>query len=195
MQTSRKKIAIFASGSGTNAENLIRYFSGSDAVSVELILTNNPAAGVIERSNNLNISCMVFTRKDFYDSDVVLNSLLEKKIDLVVLAGFLLLVPEKLILAFEKSIINIHPALLPGFGGKGFYGNYVHEAVLVSGSILSGITIHYVNTKFDEGELIFQAACHIAKDETADSLSTKIHTLEYNYFPVVVEKLLDLLQN
>ena len=185
-----KRIAVFASGSGTNAENLVHYFSNSDQVKVELILCNNPAAGVIDRAKNLDVPCFVFNRKDFYESTLVLNRLLEKKIDLVVLAGFLWLIPTNMIAAFEKKIINIHPALLPGVGGKGFYGMIVHQAVIDSKSLLSGITIHYVNEKFDEGEIIFQAACHINKQDSAEALAKKIHKLEYSYFPVVVEKVL-----
>ena len=185
-----KKIAVFASGSGTNAENLIRYFSNSGRAKVELVLCNNPVAGIIERARNLGVPSVVFNRKDFYESTMVLNQLLEKKIDLVVLAGFLWLIPWNIIATFEKKIINIHPALLPGFGGKGFYGMKVHQAIIDSKSLLSGITIHYVNEKFDEGEIIFQAASHVNKEDTAESLAKKIHELEYSYFPVVVEKVL-----
>jgi phosphoribosylglycinamide formyltransferase-1 len=190
VKNSLKKIAVFASGSGTNAENLVHYFSRSETARVTLILTNNSSAGVIERAKNLNIPCLVFNRKDFYESDNILNRLTEEKTDLIVLAGFLLLVPDKMIRAFEKKIVNIHPALLPGFGGKGFYGNNVHQSVIDSGSILSGITIHHVNEKFDEGEIIFQAACHVSRQDTAVSLAEKIHALEYRYFPVVIEKVL-----
>ncbi len=186
-----KKIAVFASGSGSNAENLVRYFHSSTKAKVECILTNNSKAGVIERAAQLDVPCTIFSRKDFFESNDVLIFLQEKKIDLVVLAGFLLLVPQNLLRAFEKKIINIHPALLPGFGGKGFYGANVHKAVIESGNLLSGITIHYVDEKFDAGEIIFQAACYIEKNETAESLASKIHELEHRYFPVVVEKILD----
>ncbi len=181
---------MFASGSGTNAENLIRYFSNSDIAKVELVLCNNPATGVLERAKNLGVPFYLFNRKDFSESTVILNQLLEKEIDLIVLAGFLWLIPKNIITSFGKKIINIHPALLPGFGGKGFYGMNVHQAVIDSKSLLSGITIHYVNEKFDEGEIVFQAACHINKEDTAESLAQKIHELEYRYFPVVVEKVL-----
>jgi phosphoribosylglycinamide formyltransferase-1 len=190
VKNQQKKIALFASGSGTNAENLVRSFSRSRLATTELVLTNNVSAGVIERAKQLGVPCVVFNKKDFYETDAVLNLLLDKKIDLIVLAGFLLLVPEKLIRRFEKRIINIHPALLPGFGGKGFYGKNVHQSVIDSGNILSGITVHYVNEKFDDGEIIFQAACHVSKKDTADSLAEKIHDLEYRYYPVVVEKIL-----
>jgi phosphoribosylglycinamide formyltransferase-1 len=190
VRNSRKKIAVFASGSGTNAENLVRYFSNSDIAGVELILCNNPSAGVIERARNLDVPCMVFNRQDFYESSRVLDQLSEKKIDLVVLAGFLWLIPVPLIIGFEKRIINIHPALLPGFGGKGFYGMKVHRSVIESQAHISGITIHYVNEKFDEGEIIFQAACYVHKEDTDQSLAKKIHDLEYTYFPTVIEKIL-----
>ena len=169
----------------------MRYFSDSEKARIELVLCNNASAGVIERASKLQVPCTVFNKKDFYETPVILQLLIEKKIDLIVLAGFLWLVPENLIHAFEKKIINIHPALLPGFGGKGFYGRNVHQSVIDSGAILSGITIHYVNTEFDDGEIIFQAACHISKQDTADSLAAKVHALEHNYFPVVVEKILD----
>ncbi len=181
---------MFASGSGTNAENICHYFSHSEKARVELILTNNATAGVIARAKKLEVPSIVFNRKDFFESEAILNLLREHKIDLLILAGFLWLVPQNLIHGFEKKIINIHPALLPGIGGKGYYGERVHRAVLEGGKIISGITIHYVNEKFDEGEIIFQAACHVSKDDTVDSLSTKIHALEYTYFPVVIEKVM-----
>lgn len=190
MKNSLRKIAVFASGSGTNAENICHYFSHSEKARVELILTNNATAGVIARAKKLEVPSIVFNRKDFFESEAILNLLREHKIDLLILAGFLWLVPQNLIHGFEKKIINIHPALLPGIGGKGYYGERVHRAVLEGGKIISGITIHYVNEKFDEGEIIFQAACHVSKDDTVDSLSTKIHALEYTYFPVVIEKVM-----
>ena len=185
-----KKIAIFASGSGTNAEKLIRHFSNSEVAKVELVLCNNPVAGVIDRAKKLDVPCLIFNRKDFYDSGLILSQLREKKIDLIVLAGFLWLIPQQLVAAFEKRIVNIHPALLPSFGGKGFYGMKVHQAVIDSKALLSGITIHFIDEKFDEGEIIFQAACHVHKEDSAESLAKKIHELEHKYFPVVVEKLL-----
>ena len=190
MKNTIHKIAVFASGSGTNAENLARYFLNTSSAKVELILCNNSNAGVIARAKGLDIPCLIFNRQDFYESDVVLKLLTERKIDLIVLAGFLWLIPAALISAFEKKIINIHPALLPAFGGKGFYGKNVHQSVVDSKAHMSGITIHYVDEKFDEGEIIFQAACYIHKEDTAESLAKKIHALEYKYFPVVVEKVL-----
>ena len=181
---------MFASGTGTNAENLISHFSNSELAKVELVLSNNAAAGVLQRAARWKIPATIFNRKDFIESEKILQVLLDKKIDLVILAGFLWLVPGNIIHAFEKKIINIHPALLPGFGGKGFYGKNVHQSVIDSGAGMSGITIHYVNDQFDDGEIIFQAACYISRSDTADSLAEKIHSLEYRYFPVVVEKLI-----
>jgi phosphoribosylglycinamide formyltransferase-1 len=185
-----KRIAVFASGSGTNAENLVRYFSNSKTAKVELILCNNASAGVVTRAQSLGVPFFLFNRKDFYESSQILNVLREREIDLVVLAGFLWLIPKNIIEVFEKKIVNIHPALLPGFGGKGFYGMSVHQSVLDSKELLSGITIHYVDEKFDEGEIIFQAACHVSHEDSAESLAKKIHELEYRYFPVVVDKVL-----
>jgi phosphoribosylglycinamide formyltransferase-1 len=184
------RIAVFASGSGTNAENLIRYFSDSEKGTVSLVLSNNPLAGVIQRAKQSGVPVFVFNRKEFNESDEVILKLAEYKIDFIVLAGFLWLVPENLIRAFENKIVNIHPALLPGYGGKGFYGSNVHRAVISSGTIISGITIHNVNRQFDEGEIIFQAACHVSRTDTVESLSKKIHQLEYAWFPVVVEKII-----
>ena len=184
------RIAIFASGSGTNAENLVRQFEGNKLASIPLILTNKPNAGVIERAKRLNVKCIIFS-KDFYsDGQSVLELIKNEKIDFIILAGFLLLMPPDIVESYNGKIINIHPALLPLHGGKGFYGANVHKAVIASGAIMSGITIHYVNEKFDEGEILFQAACHISKTETSESLMNKIHELEYAYFPIVVEKLI-----
>ncbi|MBP9790018.1 MAG: phosphoribosylglycinamide formyltransferase [Bacteroidia bacterium] len=183
-----KRLAIFASGSGTNAENISLHFSGNPNISVEVIITNNPEAGVIQRAKKLNIPFEVVTRKEFSDSTKVVKLLEDYKIDVIVLAGFLLLVPVALIEDYKDRIINIHPALLPLFGGKGFYGANVHQKVIETKSLISGITIHHVNEFFDDGEIIFQAACHIAKDDTPESLAEKIHDLEKMYFPVVIEK-------
>lgn len=182
------KLAIFASGSGSNAENIINYFKDSAEVKVSLILTNNPSAGVIERGRRLNIPVIVFSKTIFTQTDDVVNLLKENGIDWVILAGFLWLVPQNLIHAFPDRIINIHPALLPNYGGKGMWGHHVHEAVVANGEKESGITIHYVNEQYDEGKVIFQAKCVLEDGETADSLASKIHELEYEHFPVVIEK-------
>jgi len=188
------RIAIFASGSGSNAENIIRYFNDSEEVSIVLILTNNPLAGVIERANRHNVPYLIFDREDFFSGKKIIDLLQKEKIDLLVLAGFLWLIPLELIRNYQKRIINIHPALLPAFGGIGFYGDKVHKAVISSGVPISGISIHHVNEKFDEGEVIFQAACHVAHNETVGSLAAKIHELEYQYFPVVIEKIIRQLE-
>ena len=182
------QIAIFASGSGTNAENIISYFQNNSLARVSLVVTNNPKAGVIERAQRLNIPVVVFTKKELSDPTLLLHTLSEKNIGFIVLAGFLLLVPERLVTAFENKIINIHPALLPDFGGKGFYGQLVHQKVIDLKCLMSGITIHHVNNEFDKGSIIFQAACHVDKNESVESLAEKIHQLEQKYFPVVIEK-------
>jgi phosphoribosylglycinamide formyltransferase-1 len=186
----KTRIAIFASGSGSNAENIARHFIGSDKVQICMILTNNQNAGVIRRAADLDLPCHVFDRDDFYKSRKVIDLLREKKINYLVLAGFLWLVPAELIEFYMNRIINIHPALLPAHGGKGFYGAKVHQSVIASGSIISGITIHHVNEKFDEGTIIFQAACHVGRKDDEYSLAQKIHQLEYKYFPVVLEKII-----
>ncbi len=188
-----KRLAIFASGSGTNAENIITYFNGKDLATVELIVTNNANAGVIERSQRLNVPVIIVPKTEFSKPHILIQTLKDYKIDMIVLAGFLLLVPAELINEYQNRIINIHPALLPKFGGKGFYGANVHQKVIETKSLISGITIHQVNENFDEGEIIFQAACHIDISDTAESLAGKIHHLEKMYFPVVIEKIVQQL--
>jgi phosphoribosylglycinamide formyltransferase-1 len=185
-----KNIAIFASGSGTNAENLIRFFRTSQFGRVRIVLTNRPDAGVIKRAQSHDIEVLTFTRDQFYGSDYVLDQLVERQIDFIVLAGFLWLVPGNLLKLYENKIVNIHPALLPKYGGKGMYGNHVHRAVLAAGEKESGISIHYVNREYDEGDVIFQAFCELESDDTPDSLAERIHKLEYQHFPAVVEGLL-----
>jgi phosphoribosylglycinamide formyltransferase-1 len=183
-----KKIAIFASGSGSNAENIVRYFRGKENLNVECIYSNKVDAYVLERAKKLNIPSKVFFKDDFYSSDLILTDLKEKGIDLIVLAGFLWLIPKNLTDHF--TIINIHPALLPKYGGKGMYGQKVHEAVVANGDKISGITIHYVNEKYDEGQIIFQATCKVLPGDTANDVAEKVHQLEYEYFPRVIENLL-----
>lgn len=185
-----QKFAIFASGSGTNAENIINHFKNSGEIKVSLILTNNPSAGVIERGRKLNVPVIVFSKTIFYSTDDVINLLKENGIDWIILAGFLWLVPENLIKAYPQKMINIHPALLPKYGGKGMWGHYVHEAVVANKETHSGITIHYVNENYDEGKVIFQAKYKLEENETADSLATKIHELEYRYFPMIIEEVI-----
>lgn len=185
-----KNIAIFASGSGTNAENLIRYFRTNPAGKVVLVLTNRADAGVISRARNLNTDTFVFTRDQLNQTGEVLSILKSKNIDFIVLAGFLLLIPVDILNEYNGKIVNIHPALLPRYGGKGMYGHRVHEAVIASGDTESGITIHHVNREYDEGDIIFQSKCKVEPGDTPDSLADRIHILEYEHFPPVVESLL-----
>lgn len=186
-----KRIAIFASGNGTNAERIMEYFSADDAVNIELVLTNNPNAGVLPRAKKFGVASMVFSRDELYKSDKIIDALLDKRIDFIILAGFLWLIPSTIIKKYPHRIINIHPALLPKYGGKGMFGHHVHDAVINNKEKHSGITIHYVNEHYDEGNIIFQATCDISLDETADSLASKIHKLEYEHFPEVIEKLIN----
>lgn len=188
-----KNITIFASGAGSNAENLIRYFSNTNSARVVQILSNKPDAPVLKRAANLSVDSRFFDRHQFYETNEVLKLLIEKKTDLIVLAGFLWLVPEEIIKTFKGRIVNIHPALLPSYGGKGMYGDKVHAAVLESGDKESGITIHYVNEKYDSGDIIFQARCAVLPGDDVHSLASRVHELEYEHFPVVVEKLLEKL--
>ena len=184
-----KSIAIFASGSGTNAEQIISHFKGSSSGRVKILCSNKTDAYALVRAEKHNIPTCIFSRDEFYKSDKVVELLKDEKIDLIVLAGFLWLVPLNLIRAFPDKIINIHPALLPKYGGKGMYGIHVHQAVIDSGDAESGISIHYVNEKYDEGKIIFQARCIIDRDDTPETLAEKIHQLEYEYFPKVIEEL------
>lgn len=185
-----KNIAIFASGSGTNAEQIISHFKGSPEGRVKILCSNKPDAYAIVRAKKHNIPTCIFSRDDFYRSDKIIEILKDEGIDLIVLAGFLWLVPLNLIRAFPNKIINIHPALLPNYGGKGMYGMHVHQAVIDSGDAESGISIHYVNEKYDEGKIIFQARCKIELDDTPEILAKKIHQLEHEYFPKVIEELI-----
>lgn len=188
--TMQKRIAIFASGSGTNAENIALYFKGHSAATVALILANKPDAFVLARAEKLGIPREVFDRRIFYESEKVLEILREYRIDMLVLAGFLWLVPDYLLRAYPGRIVNIHPALLPKYGGKGMYGERVHEAVKASGDNLSGITIHYVNGQYDAGQIIFQATCEVSPDDTPETIAQKVHRLEYEHYPQVIEKLI-----
>ena len=183
-----KNIAVFASGSGTNCENLIRYFNTSNIAHVCVVVTNNPFAGVIERANNLDVDCYINLFQSENDLRTLVNVLKEYNVDWIVLAGFLKLIPPQIIHLFPNKIINIHPALLPLYGGRGMYGMNVHKAVLNARDSNSGITIHYVNEKYDEGKIIAQFQCPVLEDDTPDSLAQRIHELEYRYFPVTVEE-------
>jgi phosphoribosylglycinamide formyltransferase 1 len=182
------KIAIFASGNGSNAENIITYFEKSVEIKVEAIFSNKTDAYVLERAKKHSIDSIVFSKTDFYDLEIVEQILDNKGIEYIVLAGFLWLIPTKLIRKFPNRIINIHPALLPKYGGKGMYGMKVHESVILNEEKESGITIHIVNEHYDEGEIVFRKTCLVDKSDTALTLAEKIHQLEYNYFPGVIEK-------
>jgi phosphoribosylglycinamide formyltransferase-1 len=185
-----KKIAIFASGSGTNAQKIMEHFNERESAVVVLILSNKKDAKVLDRAARFGVPTHVFDRKEFYESERVLKLLRQNEVDYIVLAGFLWLVPEYLIDAYPNKIINIHPALLPKYGGKGMYGSRVHEAVIESGDPESGITIHYVNPVYDDGRIIFQAKCKVEPGDDARSLAEKIHRLEYEHFPKVIENLI-----
>lgn len=184
-----KHISILASGNGSNAENIIRYFSNDKNAKVTLVLSNKPQAKVLERAAALGVDAFFFDRPQFYETGEVLMMLRRRETDLVVLAGFLWLVPGDVIEAFRGRIVNIHPALLPLFGGKGMYGDRVHRAVLDAGCAESGITIHYVNEIYDSGDIIFQARCPVLPGDNADSLAERVHELEYRHYPEVIAQL------
>lgn len=189
-----KRIAIFASGSGSNAENIANYFKGSTEVEISLILANNPEAYVLKRAEKLDIESVVVTNREFREADKVLALLQERNIDFIVLAGFLLLVPAKLIDAYPGRIVNIHPALLPKHGGKGMYGDNVHKAVVAAGDTESGITIHLIDERYDCGTTFFQATCPVLPTDTPDDVAGKVHALEYKHFPHVIEEILSTLK-
>lgn len=185
-----KRIAIFASGSGSNAEKIADYFAGSADVSIDLIVSNNPKAGVIDRARRLHIPVLLFDRTTFYQTDRITQLLQQQGIDLIVLAGFMWLMPAGLVQAFPDRIVNIHPALLPKFGGKGMYGHFVHEAVVAAQETESGITIHFVNEHYDEGAPIFQAHCPVVPTDTPDDVARKVQALEHDHYPRVVAEVL-----
>jgi phosphoribosylglycinamide formyltransferase-1 len=184
-----RNIAVFASGSGTNAENIIQYFSNRNTAKVSLVLSNKRQAMVLKRAEALKIRTVFFEHKEFYVTGKVLRYLGLYKIDFIVLAGFLWLVPENIIEQYPERIINIHPALLPGYGGKGMYGDAVHKAVIGNRDKESGITIHYVNKSYDKGNIIFQDRCKVDPSDTPDSLAKKVHALEYLHYPKIIEDL------
>ena len=186
-----KRIVIFASGSGSNAQQITEFFQDRKDAQVVQILSNKNTAKVLERANNLKISAFSFNRSAFYDTDQVLNLVKSTQPDLIVLAGFLWLFPQNIIEAYPGKIINIHPALLPAYGGKGMYGANVHKAVVAAGEKESGITIHEVTSEYDKGTILFQAKTQLESDETPDSLAAKIHELEYEHFPRVISEILE----
>jgi phosphoribosylglycinamide formyltransferase-1 len=188
-------VALFASGSGTNAENLINYFSTSKEVKIKLVVTNNAEAGVVKRAEAHKKNIQIISKQALTNyTEQIIDFLQTEKVDLIVLAGFLLKIPEKLIQAFPNRIINIHPALLPKYGGVGMYGHYVHKAVINAKEKESGITAHYVNEEYDKGAIILQAMCKVDENETPETLAEKIHELEYFYFPKAVEKVIEELR-
>lgn len=182
------RLAILGSGNGTNAQQISEYFADRDDVEVVCIIYNVRDAYIARRAENLGIESRYFGRKDFYENGAVLQYLREKQADWVILAGFLWLVPEDMLAAYPNRIINIHPALLPKYGGKGMYGHHVHEAVVAAHETESGITIHIVDNHYDRGTTLFQARCTVDADETPDSLAAKIHLLEKEHFPRVIDE-------
>lgn len=183
-------IIIFASGSGTNARNIIQYFSNSPLAKVAAIFCNKPGAGVVDIAREYQLPCIIIERGRFFNGDAYLPEIQSFKPSLLVLAGFLWKVPATLINHFPDAIINIHPALLPKYGGKGLYGSYVHEAVINAGEKESGITIHYVDEIYDNGTIIYQHTCPVHPHDSPASLAEKIHALEYAHYPVIIAELL-----
>lgn len=190
-----KKMAVFASGAGSNTQKIIDHFSErGKGGEVALIVCNKAGAGVLQIAANENIPVIMIDKERFFRGDGFLPELKSFEIDLIVLAGFLWKIPQSLIDAYPRRIINLHPALLPKYGGKGMYGSFVHEAVLNAGEAETGITIHYVDEHYDQGDIIFQAKCTVNNDDVK-SLSQKIHTLEHQYYPVIIEKVLETLNS
>ena len=188
-----KRIAIFASGAGTNAEKIIQHFAlqKNKEVSIEvaLIVCNKPNAGVLQIAANSNISTLIIEKETFFRTDAYINELKKAQIDYIVLAGFLWKIPSQLVAAYPNAIINIHPALLPKYGGKGMYGNIVHQTVIDNKEKQSGITIHYVDDLYDNGSIIFQAQCDVSEDDTVETLASKIHFLEHAHYPRIIEEM------
>jgi phosphoribosylglycinamide formyltransferase-1 len=191
----KKRLAIFASGSGSNAEKIAEYFTGRTDIEISLILSNNPQAGVIARARRYQIPVVLCDRKTFYDTHRIIEILQNEHIDLVVLAGFMMLIPEAMVQAFPDKIVNIHPALLPKYGGKGMYGHFVHEAVVAAQELESGVSIHFVNERYDEGDIIFQATCEVIPTDTPEEVARKVQVLEHQHYPEVVDKLLSALNS
>jgi len=191
----QKKLAIFASGSGSNAENICNYFANSSDIEVVLMCTNKRDAYIVKRAKKLDIPVVFISKSELNNFDNLHKKLQSAKVDIIILAGFLLKLPAIMIEYYPNRILNIHPSLLPKYGGKGMYGNKVHKAVLENKETESGISIHFVNQNYDEGEIILQEKCVISEDETLETLTEKIHQLEHNYFPIAIEKTLKNLFN
>lgn len=183
-----KKIAIFASGSGSNAENIILYFASKPEIIVDSVFCNVPDAFVLQRAQKYDLPFFIFDRAEWKNPQKVLKLLKERQIDFIILAGFLWLMPPSILNAYPNRILNIHPALLPAYGGKGMYGMKVHEAVLAAGEKQSGITIHYINEQYDRGDIIFQASCPVFPNDQPDTLAARVHELEYRHFPRIIEE-------
>ena len=185
-----KNIAIFASGSGSNARKILEYFEDREDVAVSIIITNRKNAGVLEHAREFDVPTLKIDKSYFFNNDCILKVLAKEQTDLIVLAGFLWLVPEYLVKSYPDKILNIHPALLPKYGGKGMYGHHVHEAVKANGDSESGMTIHYVNEKFDEGGHVFQAKCKLDETDTANDIAAKVLQLEHEHYARVVDEVL-----
>ena len=185
-----KEIVLFASGSGSNVENIIKHFAKHETIRISCVLTNNKNAGVIERCQRLDVPLLYFNRVAFSKSDTVLKVLASLNPSLIVLAGFLWKVPKELVVAFPNQIVNIHPALLPKYGGKGMYGKFVHQAVKDNRETVTGVTIHYVNEHYDQGAILFQAQTAIEHMDTVETIAQKVHQLEYEHYPRILENLL-----
>jgi phosphoribosylglycinamide formyltransferase-1 len=181
------RLAIFASGSGTNAEEIMKFFASHSTIEVAVLLSNTPDAYALERAKKFNVPSSVFNRKQFRETDEVVTMLSKKRITHIILAGFLWLIPENLLKAYSGNIVNIHPALLPRHGGKGMYGMKVHEAVKASGDRETGVTIHLVNDRYDEGEVLAQRSVAIEPNDTPYDIAEKVHKLEYQFYPLVIE--------
>lgn len=185
-----KRIAIFASGSGSNAQRIMEHFKRNKEMEVALVLCNKPDAYVLQRADNFEVPTHIFNKEELYHTNSIDNLLKNLEIDMLVLAGFMWLIPERLINAFPKRIVNIHPALLPKYGGEGMYGKKVHEAVLKAKDSETGISIHYVNEHFDEGEIIYQSRCTVEPNDDVEKLAYKVHQLEHLHYPKIIEDLL-----
>jgi phosphoribosylglycinamide formyltransferase 1 len=181
------RLAILASGTGTNAENIIRYFNGHALITVALVVTNNPDAKVLQKAARHHVPSLVFMNREWKEPGEILAALSHSQIDYLILAGFLLKVHPDIISAYPNKILNIHPALLPRYGGKGMYGEHVHQAVINAGDPISGITIHVVNEQYDDGRVVFQAECPVLADDTPESVAKRVHELEYRHYPKVIE--------
>lgn len=190
MKNTKHRIAVFASGAGSNAKKIIEYFSNSTQIEVALIVCNNPMAGVFTIAAAYNIPSLLIEEEKFFRGNYYIDELKKEGITFIVLAGFLWKLPSALIQAYKNKIINIHPALLPKYGGKGMYGKYVHEAVIKAEEKESGITVHFVDELYDHGKQIFQITCPVLPDDTPDTLAQKIHELEYDYYPKVIEEVI-----